>query len=426
MTKPLTDTQIRSLKLPASGQTDVIDVRSPGLFLRLSRYAKTWTFRFTDPVSGKRDRMTLAKYPDLSLGDARDRAEELRKAVAQGINPKEAKRTERSDAPTRTFTALSDRYLKEHARRFKKSADADERNLRLHILPKWGNRSYRSITRADIIELIEGLIADDKPTLANRVQSLISKMYSFATDAALIDTNPAVRLKKRGKETALTRTLDDAEVRLFWSSITSPPVSEPVGVALKLALLTGLRAGEVSGLHKTEIINLDDAEQAAILIAGERVKNGRTHLVPLAPMARQLVLDAIKLARDSTDYLFPLRFKDDLPLDPHTLARAMRCFADDLDAGDAAPGIQTLKAEPPTPHDLRRTFATRLSALGVPKEDRDACMNHVPTDVGSKHYDLYDRQEEKRRALNLWAAALANILEGKKHAANVVAMRRRS
>ena len=143
-------------------------------------------------------------------------------------------------------------------------------------------------------------------------------------------------------------------------------------------------------------------------------------------MARQLVLDAIKLARDSTDYLFPLRFKDDLPLDPHTLARAMRCFADDLDAGDAAPGIQTLKAEPPTPHDLRRTFATRLSALGVPKEDRDACMNHVPTDVGSKHYDLYDRQEEKRRALNLWAAALANILEGKKHAANVVAMRRRS
>src|SRR5258706_407689 len=68
------------------------------------------------------------------------------------------------------------------------------------------------------------------------------------------------------------------------------------------------------------------------------------------------------------------------------------------------------KAVPPTPHDLRRTFSTRLSALGVPKEDRDACMNHIPNDVGSKHYDLYDRLVEKRVAVDLWPERLQAIL----------------
>jgi integrase len=428
VTKPLTDTQIRALPLPASGQTDIPDVRSPGLFLRLSRGAKVWTFRFTTPNTGKRQRMTLAKYPDLSLGDARERADELRKLVALGINPIEVKRTERADAPTRTFKALADRYLKEHARRFKKSADADDRNLRLHILPKWGKRTYRSITRADIIELIEGLIADDKPVLANRVQSLISKVFSFAVDAALIDANPAVRLKKRGKETARTRTLDDSEVRLFWARIMSPPVSKPVGVALRLALLTGLRAGEVSGLHRGEIISLDNAEYAALLIPGERTKNKRAHLVPLSPMARQLVLDAIGLAGEGEDYVFPHRVEEDEATDPHTLARAMERFAEDLDAEaeDAAPGTDTWTANPPTPHDLRRTFSTRLSALGVSKEIRDTLMNHVANDVGSRHYDQHEKLSEKKHALNLWASAVACILEGKAHTANVVQMWRRS
>jgi hypothetical protein len=65
---------------------------------------------------------------------------------------------------TRTFGALADRYLKEHARRFKKTAEADERALTVHILPKWGARPYHSIGRRDVIELCEGIVATGKPT----------------------------------------------------------------------------------------------------------------------------------------------------------------------------------------------------------------------------------------------------------------------
>jgi integrase len=415
--KPLTDASVRAIKPPASGSVDIPDLRSPGLFLRItSAGARSWSLRFTDPVSGERARMTLGRYPDLPLAGAREKADDLRGMVADGKNPIDVKRQDREQASTKTFAALAERYLNEHARRFKRSADADERNLRLHILPKWEKRTYASITRADVIELIEGLIKDDKPVLANRLQSLISKVFSFAVDAALLDANPAARLRKRAKETAMTRVLDDDEIRLFWSRIMSPPVSPATGLALRLAFLTGLRAGEASGITRAEIIALDDADNAAILIDGRRVKNGRAHLVPLSPMARQVVLDAQALSAGG-DYLFPSRTVEGEAMDPHTLARAMARFADDLPNDEA-----TWKAEPPTPHDLRRTFATRLSALGVPKEDRMACLNHTDTGIHAKHYDTYERAKEKRAALNRWAVALTAIIDGR--GAEIVPLRR--
>ncbi len=81
-----------------------------------------------------------------------------------------------------------------------------------------------------------------------------------------------------------------------------------------------------------------------------------------------------------------------------------------ISLGDRPDAPASWKADRPTAHDMRRTVETRLSSLGVPKEDRDAVLNHVQSDVGSRHYDRYDRAAEKRRALSLWAAALNAIL----------------
>jgi integrase len=416
VTRALTDTQIRSLKPAAKGQIDVKDVRSPGLFLRLTRESKVWTFRFSCPNSGKRQRMTLARFPDLSLADARERARELRSLVAAGVNPIEAKRADREQAPGRTFASLSKRYLTEHAERFKRTSDADDRNLRLHVLPVWGKRPYAATTRADIIELVESLITAGKPSLANRVQALISKIFSFAVDADLIGANPATRLRKRGQERAVTRTLSDDEIRLFWARISSPPLLASTGIALKLALLTGLRAGEVAGTHRRELVDIDDPDRAAILLPGDRVKNRRDHLVPLSPMARALIQEM----GAGAEFLFPSRHDDSKALDPHALAKAMARFAADLPDSD---DTRSWKANPPTPHDLRRTLATRLSALGVVREDRLAVLNHVEPGVHARHYDKYERQAEKRRALNLWAAALADILAGESSDRNVVRLR---
>jgi hypothetical protein len=97
--------------------------------------------------------------------------------------------------------------MTQHARRRKKpkSVEEDERNLRLHILPKWGQRPFDSIARRDVIALAEGLVTARKPVQANRVQALVSSIYSFAIDADLMTANPVSRLRKRGVETQRTR-----------------------------------------------------------------------------------------------------------------------------------------------------------------------------------------------------------------------------
>jgi integrase len=148
---------------------------------------------------------------------------------------------------TRTFGALADRYLKEHARRFKKTAEADERALTVHILPKWRARPYHSIGRRDVIELCKGIVATGKPIQANRVQALVSKMFSFAVDADLLPANPCLRLRKRASEEARRRVLSDPEIALFWHRITTRPVSPRIGLALRLVLLTGVRVTEMAG-----------------------------------------------------------------------------------------------------------------------------------------------------------------------------------
>jgi integrase len=417
--KPLTDTQIRNIVVAGAKQVDIADISSPGLFLRVTASAKSWSLRYTDPKSGRRERMTLGRYPDVSLAAARDRARALRADVAAGTNPIEQKRQERAGAEKRTFAHLAERFVTEHSRRRKRTAATDVRNLRLHVLPLWASRDYASITRADIISLAEGLVRAGKGPLANKCQALISSIFTFAIDADLVETNPASRLRKRGVETARSRTLDDPEIRLFWSGMTAPAVPAGVGPALRLTLLTGLRAGEVAGLARDELLDLDEPDKAAILLPGTRVKNRRDHLVPLSAPARAIVLEALAIAGEGSRFVFPSRHKTGVPTDPHELAKAMTAFAASLPDG------VSWKTDPPTCHDLRRTLATRLSALGVVREDRLAVLNHTDSDTHSKYYDRYERASEKRRALNLWAAELQRILDGTDRD-NVVTLRRSS
>jgi hypothetical protein len=81
--------------------------------------------------------------------------------------------------------------------------------------------------------------------------------------------------------------------------------------------------------------------------------------------------------------------------------------------------IETWKALPPTPHDLRRTLGTRLAELRVPKEIRDRVLNHIPSDIGSKHYNVHDYSAEKRDALERWASIVTSIIEAPNSAAVV-------
>ena len=405
----LTDALCRA-KPPRSGRLEIADLRQAGLVLRVtSNGARSFAYRFRHPDTRKTLRATIGPYPATTLEAARKRAKEMAVQVSDGTNPIEARNAEREAAPTRTFRALADRYLKEHAERHKRprSAEEDRRNLAVHILPKWAKRDFRAIRRADIIEVIESIVSAGKHATGNRVHSLISKIFSFAIDADLLEANPAARLRKRGVEKVGRRVLDDTEIKIFWRGIVLPPVSRQVGLALRLALLTAARASEIAGARKAELQDLDNPGQAAWLVPGERAKNKLDHLIPLAPLAIETIKAAIELSGES-EYLFPTRLGRGGPIDRHTLTVAMVRFAKSL----KGPAAKTWQQEIPTTHDLRRSCNSRLARMGIPKEIRDRTLNHITSlrDPESKHYNLYEFQTEKRQALSKWATEIEGTI----------------
>lgn len=430
MQRLLTDVFLRTLKAPATGRFEVADTKERGLTYRLSASgAASWSFRFRDPASGNVSRQTFKG--DLSLKDARERAFEARGQVAKGQNPVEQKRREREEAQSKTFQALADRYMAEHARRHKRTADADDRALKLHVLPKWATRRFDKIGRADVIELCEGIVTAGKPTQANRVQALISKVFSFALDADLIASHPCARLKKRTKETKGTRTLTDAELRLFWSAVGASPNSARIGLALRFVLLTGARVTEVAGAEIAEFDRMADGAAATWTIPASRSKNGKAHVVPLSDMAREVAAELVGLAQarakagETPRFLLPSPSGPTEPIDGHALSVAMTRFGGTMakreDKAELA-AARTWLADRPTAHDLRRTMATRMSAAGVPAEDVSACLNHTRKGVTATHYDHYDRAREKRRAFALWAQQVRETVEGQ-GTSNVVTLR---
>jgi integrase len=408
MRKSLTDTFCKSTPAPITGRSEWADVRCAGLEFRVtSAGSRSWTFRFRDPSSRRTLRASIGSYPDIGLSAARKKADDLRGKVADGVNPIDLRRKERDESHSRTFNELAERYMREHSRRHKRqlSADGDELNLNKHVLPKWGKRDYRHIRRADAIELIETIVAAGTHTAANRVHALISKVFSFAVDADLLEANPVARLKKRGKEKTGKRILSDDEIALFWKKIVLSPVSRTVGLALRLALLTGARESEIAGIKLDELHNLEGAAPA-LHIPSERSKNKRPHLIPLTELAVGTIKQAKELIGDDAGYLFMSSRKQDSPIDRHSLPVAMARFCANQEGDGAA---KSLRIDPPSPHDLRRTASTRMSSFGVPKEDRDACLNHARVDVG-KHYDLYERAAEKRKALELLSGCIEQII----------------
>jgi integrase len=417
--RPLTDAFLRSMKPPPTGRLEITDVRCAGLVFRVTPNGiKSWSFRFR--ATGRLARATIGQYPAIGLTAARARADAMRQEVAAGGNPAERRRQDRAGAGTKTFSALAERYLAEHARRKKRSHKADERNLRKHVLPYWGNRAYAGIKRADVIERLEALVTAGKPTLANRVQSLISSVFTFAMDADLVEANPCHRLRKRGIENIGYRVLSDDEIRLFWPGVVEIPRSRHTGLGLRLALLTAARVSEVAGISRGELEHISDPGKAAWIIPGSRTKNGREHLIPLSPLARATVIDLLELLEPEQQFLFPTRSRRGGAMQGNSLTQAMDYFSgrvagelsDNL-SRNAGEAMRTWKLDPPTPHDLRRTVETRLAELRVPKEIRDRVLNHIPSDVGSKHYNRHDYADEKRAALTRWSAAISSILEGR-------------
>lgn len=410
----LTDVFLRNLK-PEAKLVEYWDTQVRGLCLRISpSNVRAWTFRYRPKAGVAFPRLPLGRYPEVSLKEARKRAEQRRVEVSGGGDPQADRRSKREAERTAlTFGQLADAYLERYAKVHKASWQQDDLYLRVHVLPSWASKAADKISRADAAALLDK-IAQTAPTSANRTQSIISKLFNWAIDSGLLTTNPVARMKKRAAEAAKDRILSPDEIRVIWRALDDAPLGDGTADALRFLLLTGQRPGEVAGIATEEVVDLEKEDGARVEIPAGRMKTRRPHVVPLAPTALEIVRRRIvKNGEAAPSHVFASRYAERGPLARHSLSQGLRRLIDGLPSETPESAtISRIKSDPPTPHDFRRTVATGLSALGVRREDRLAVLAHSAGDVHATHYDKYDRLAEKRAALEAWEKKLCSMIAG--------------
>ncbi len=379
----LTDRTLRSLAGDGR-RIEFFDRSLAGFGLRVSPSGRlTFVLRYRND-DGRERRMSLGTYPALSLADARDRAKELLGEVARGEDPGAGLQARRS-APT--FRELAAEYLERHAKPKKKSWRYDERMLERYLLRPWGRRKAAEIDRVNVMRLLDEIADRGAPYAANRVRALVSKVYAFGIVRGLVEANPARDVPQPAKPRSRQRVLTEEEIRGMWAALED--VTPLMAATFRLRLLTAQRGIEVLSMRH------EDIDGDWWTIPPEVAKNGLAHRVPLSTQARA-VLEKIRPVNEHSAWVFPSPRGDS-----HVRW-----------TGKAAREIRTRTGFEWTPHDLRRTAATYMTGMGIPRLVVSKVLNHAESGVTAV-YDRSSYDSEKRQALVAWGERLERIVAGK-------------
>jgi integrase len=254
-----------------------------------------------------------------------------------------------------------------------------------------------------VIALLDGIVDRGAPVAANRTYSLLTQMFEWAAAKDLIPASPMAGIERPGgEERPRERVLTADEIRTFWSRLDSANMAPPTKLALRLLLLTAQRRGELTHAKWSHF----DLEAALWTIPVELLKSSHArrstpepHAVPLSPFAVE-ILRQIKSITGAGTFVLPAHVdtKKERPYSERVLSRAVRKNAKHF-------GIAHF-----TPHDLRRTAASFMTKLKVPRLHVEKVLNHSTGDI-AEVYDRHDYLAEKRVALVRWAEELRTLIE---------------
>ena len=385
---------VDALRPPPSGQVDYWDADTPGFGLRVSAGGRTtWVLMYRH--GNVKRRLTLGTYPALSLADAREQAGRALRAVQyDGADPAANKKAERT---AETFDELAQEYLERHAKRGKRSWRKDLQILEKDVLPRFGKRRAKDITRRDIIAMLDDIVERGAPIQANRTLEVVRKLFNWAIGRDILQINPCHRLPKPSNENQSDRVLTEAEIRAVWKAIEA---EAPLTAAtFKLRLLTAQRGAEVLAM------GWDQISDGWWTIPAEVAKNGMAHRVPLSPQA-QLLLDAIRPLSASSEWVFP----------------GADGYRPRVAVHKAHNRIRDRSGVSFVPHDLRRTAASHMTGMGISRLVVSKLLNHVERGVTAV-YDRHSYDQEKRAALEVWGAHVERIISSRDmHVDNLVGL----
>lgn len=415
----LTDSAIKAAKCPpAKDRIELADSSCPGLYLRVTKNGvKTFAFKYWSPILSKTVTLNLGQYDDISLTEAKRKVGDHRRDIARDEDPRAKKRLERKKAARAeelSFDQLADQYIEEYAKPNKDSWKNDQHYLK-RARTAWGRLPAAAVTDDMAAELLDE-IAESAPVTANRTQSVLHKLFSWAKQPGrkLVQTNPLADLDRRGgKEQSRDRVLTDDEVRTLWWGLDHPdlPAEREVALALKTILTTMVRPYQAALMERSELIGID-GDDAQYCMPRQRVKKRREVIVPLSDLAAKVIKEAI--SDDEQTAVFPSKFSDgDVAIARASLSQALAGKKNGKKVGEKTEnrtGIREfLGLEHFTAHDLRRTAATIARRAGAPRPDVKALLDHVNGDV-TEVYDKYDMLKEKRQVVNLLASELRRIV----------------
>ena len=398
-----TDKEIQGMK-PKDKSYDVREKSGEGFGVTVFPTGeKSFIYFYT--FQGRKRRMTLAKYKPGALGEAR----KLHRAALTVLednkkDPADEKRKEKTAArDASTVNALIDEYIEKWAKPNKRSWKADAGCLDRDIKPQWGNRKAHDISRREVILLLDRVKDRGAPVQANRVLSCIRKMFNFAIERDLISANPCDGVKPVTKENQCDRVLSEEEIKILWLALSQEVdkdnplqhdlhMSLETTLVLKLQLVTGQRKGEIVSAEWDEI----DLIAGWWTIPASKAKNNQTHRVPLSSLALELLAE-IKILSNHSRYLFPAKFKN--------------THITDGSIDNAVNRSTFSNIKPWTPHDLRRTAASHMTSIGIPRFVVGKILNHSEQSITAV-YDRHSYDAEKRQALEAWAQQLQRIIYG--------------
>jgi len=411
----------------------IYDRKCPGLYVSITAAGvATFSFKFTDPATGKQRTAWLGVYNPETF-----RVEDARSKVyaAKAMDPAalvgqlRQKQEQKAKHGITVAKMIEERIDWMGAPERKKDGEMRPRieswenvasHLRRFVKPKLGHMDPREVTRQHIAELsndiLEGKFGVPSISNARHMRRAVSGLYTWAGEAGrdyVSETcQPCFNLPKLPKEHARERVLTEDEIRIFWHGLNRDdlPWERRTRLALKFELVTMLRSGELLCAHRDELFDLDGT-MPRFDVPAKRVKKRRVIQQPLSDLAVEIIREA--LTGDDQQFVFESPVYTGQPIHRTALGTALRGRPD-----KEMPGIcEVLGLKPFTPHDLRRTAATLAGELGFSEAAIAKCLDHAVTkDHGEKInrvtgiYNQSKRMQQKRAVLDGVAAELRRII----------------
>jgi len=395
---PLTDTTVRNAK-PGVKPVKISDERGLHLMVTPSG-GKLWRFRYA--FSGKEKLLSLGAYPDVSLAGARDRRDQARKQLANGIDPSEQRKAAkaiRAGLAANTFEVIGrEWYAKAMADKAETTKQKLLRRLEVDVFPWIGARPVADLLPADLVRIIERIEQRGAVDLAKRVYNAVGRIFKYAVTKGFANSNPAqtidlnLILTQKGVQHHASVT-DPKAVGELLRAIDGFTGAFITRCALRMAAYTFVRPGDLRHAEWTEI----DFDKTEWRIQAGKMKMKEQHIVPLSSQAIA-ILKEIQPLTGSGRYVFPSERGQSAVMSENTINAALRRLG--------------YAKEEMTGHGFRSMASTLLHELGLPHAVIERQLAHGERNKVSAAYNFAEYLPERRKMMQQWADYLDKLKVG--------------